>query len=181
MIGITSLRQAIERGGERAASAVEFVAVAVRDAQQTCERILQGLSPLDATAGDLLAALRNLPRQFPPESQAHLNVEIKDAAAVSLSLPMREHLYQLAREGVNNALKHAKAERITIRLEVTPALITLIVSDDGVGFDPKTRRSKGLGLQSIALRATAVRGRLAITRRPSGGMAIVCRCAQTAA
>jgi len=180
-LGITSLRQAIERGGERAASAVEFVAVAVRDAQQTCERILQGLSPLDATAGDLLAALRNLPRQFPPESQAHLNVEIKDAAAVSLSLPMREHLYQLAREGVNNALKHAKAERITIRLEVTPALITLIVSDDGVGFDPKTRRSKGLGLQSIALRATAVRGRLAITRRPSGGMAIVCRCAQTAA
>jgi len=94
---------------------------------------------------------------------------------------MREHLYQIAREGVNNALKHAHAHHITVRLEVTATHLTLAIEDDGVGFDASGIRSGGLGLKSLALRAAALRGRFSILRRPAGGTAIICRCGQAAA
>ena len=163
-LGITTLRRIMERGGTPGMAAVEFVAEAIREAKRTCDQILQGLSPLEATGGDLLAALRNLPLQIPPESRDKLKVEIRAESDITVSLSVRGHLYQIARECVNNALKHARATCIQVNMEIRPTSIALNVKDDGVGFDPAAERSGGLGLQSLALRTEAVRGRLSVER-----------------
>ena len=83
-----------------------------------------------------------------------------ERAALRLPLPMREHLYQIAREAVNNSLKHAQAKRIVVTLTVGATVISLAVDDDGIGFEPVPGRAAGLGLQSLGLRARALRGRL---------------------
>ena len=133
---------------------------------------------MHATGGDLLAALQHLPAQLPPVHREKLSVEVRSRSALRLPLSMREHLYQIARESMNNALKHADAERITVTLTVEPGSISLIVEDDGIGFDPSARRATGLGLRSLALRASALRGRLSVQRRPVRGIAVICRCPQ---
>lgn len=180
-LGIANLHRVIAEGGSARVAAVTFVATALKEARRIYEQILNGLSPLEATGGDLLRALGELRAQLPPGARDLLNVQIDGSAALDIPLTMREHLYQIAREGVNNALKHAHANRITVRLEVTATHLTLAIEDDGIGFDAVGLRSAGLGLKSLALRAAALRGRFSILRRPAGGTAIICRCAQAAA
>jgi two-component system, LuxR family, sensor kinase FixL len=180
-LGITTLRRVMERGGTPSVAAAQFLAEAIREAIQSCERILHGLSPLEAAGGDLLAALRNLPMRVPPESRGKLRVDISAESALTVPLPIREHLYHIARECVNNALKHAGATRIRVTAAITSEFITLTVEDNGVGFDPVADRSGGLGLQSLALRSEAVHGRLSIERRKQGGTRVSCRCPQPAA
>src|SRR5208282_4838973 len=80
-LGITTLRRVMDRGGSPGIGGAEFVVEAIREARQACTQILQGLSPLDSVGGDLLAALRNLPMQIPPQSRDKIVVEItKDSA-----------------------------------------------------------------------------------------------------
>ncbi len=177
-LGLASIRRVIQQRGKPTEADLSFVGKTIRDARQSCDQILHGLSPLDATRGDLLEAIRNLPTQLPPGSQQQLRVEIRAGAALTLPLRSREHLYQIVREAVNNALKHASASRITVTLDVTAAAIKLVVEDNGVGFDPHAGPASGLGLGSLAVRSDALRGRLLFERPPKGGMSVSCWCPQ---
>jgi signal transduction histidine kinase len=82
------------------------------------------------------------------------------------------HLYRIAQEAVNNAFKHAKARRITVRLARERGALVLEISDDGIGL---ARKSTGLGLGVMQHRAKVIGAELNITSKRSGGVAIVCR------
>lgn len=180
-LGAATLRRVVQRGDVPNAATAEFVIEAIREARRACEQIVRGLSPLQATSGDLLAALRTLPMQLPPESRDKLEVVLRAEFTVAVPLPIREHLYQIARECVNNAVKHSNASRIRVIATIAADFINLVVDDNGVGFDPVAVRSGGVGLRSLALRADAAHGRFSIRRRAAGGMEISCRCPQQAA
>jgi signal transduction histidine kinase len=83
------------------------------------------------------------------------------------------HLYRVAQEAVNNAVKHSGAKNILISLDRNSEHICVSVQDDGKGFVPK-RRGKGLGLHMMRYRANALGGELKIQRRKTGGMEITC-------
>jgi signal transduction histidine kinase len=119
-----------------------------------------------------------MPAAIPPQSRSQLTVDVRADALVRLPLAMREHLYQIARESVTNALRHGHARQVAVRMDVTDAYVQLRVEDDGVGFDPRSARAAGLGLRSMALRSAAVHGTLSLQRRRDGGMAVVCRAPQ---
>ena len=177
-LGLASVRRAIQERGNPSAADLSFVGKTIRDARQNCDQILQGLSPLDVTGGDFLAANRRLPAELPPHAPQQLEVDVRAGASISVPLRSREHLYQIVCESVNNALKHSTASRIVVTLDVTAVAITLAVADNGVGFDPHAGRSTGLGLRSLAVRADALRGRLSFERPKGGGMTISCTCPQ---
>jgi two-component system sensor histidine kinase UhpB len=60
----------------------------------------------------------------------------------------RFNLYRIVQEVINNAIKHAKASKITFRMKRANSLIYIEIEDNGVGFDVKTVKL-GLGLQNI--------------------------------
>lgn len=180
-LGLASVRRALEERGSPNEADLSFVGQTIRDARRSCDQIVHGLSPLDATNGDLVEALRNLPAQLPPGAPQQLRVTIRGEPELRLPLRGREHLYQIARECVNNALKHSDATRIEVRLEVGAATVTLVVADDGHGFDPYARSAAGLGLRSLRVRTDALRGRLSFERPVGGGMSVSCRCPRAAA
>ncbi|HEX7276946.1 MAG TPA: GAF domain-containing sensor histidine kinase [Acidimicrobiales bacterium] len=64
-------------------------------------------------------------------------------------------LYRVAQEALTNVVRHAAANSVTVTVDRTPAAVTLVVADDGAGFDPSARsiRSHRLGLTSMAARA----------------------------
>ena len=76
-------------------------------------------------------------------------------------------------------MRHSQATRIGVRLKVTARDVEVVVEDDGVGFD-SSRSTAGLGLDSLALRAQALRGTLAITTRDGAGTVVSCHCPQLA-
>jgi two-component system, NarL family, sensor histidine kinase DevS len=74
----------------------------------------------------------------------------------------------VAREAVANAIRHAAASVVTIRLSRDPAGLTLSVRDDGQGFDPGGVR-QGQGLRNMSERAKTFGGRLAVLSEPGRG------------
>ena len=63
--------------------------------------------------------------------------------------------------------------------QIDAQLVRLEVADDGCGFDPGTA-PKGLGIDGMRQRATAIGGRLTIANGAHSGSAVVCECQQPA-
>jgi signal transduction histidine kinase len=74
-------------------------------------------------------------------------------------------LYCIAREGIANALKHAKARHIRISLEGDDQSVTLRVQDDGVGLPATPIDAKGMGLRIMRYRAGLIKVHLSVVRR----------------
>jgi signal transduction histidine kinase len=81
---------------------------------------------------------------------------------------------RIAQEALANALRHADAERIELRLEARDGRVVLTVADDGRGFDPAAPglRSRRLGLTSMEERAGALGGSVSIVSRPGEGTTV---------
>ena len=88
------------------------------------------------------------------------------------------NLYRIAQEAVNNAVKYARASYIMVTLAHSDELLSLVVQDDGVGFDPKTLENgpsedgSGLGIHSMQERVHFINGRLFIQSAPNHGCQI---------
>ena len=176
-LGVSGLKRAVDRGESVPPKNVAFVADAAREAQRTADRVLRGISPLQDTNGDLLEAIRSLADHLPPAYRHHLRVDVAATAPVTLPLESREHLYQIVRECVTNALKHARASEIGVAVGVSAAAIEVSVEDNGIGLDPAAP-SSGIGLESLSLRAGVLHGELAVGGRSGGGTVVRCRCPQ---
>jgi signal transduction histidine kinase len=87
---------------------------------------------------------------------------------------LEREVFRIAQEALQNALRHAEAARLDVRLEATNGRLALSVADDGVGFDPDAIgvRSRRLGLTSMEERARAVGGTLTIDSSPGAGTTV---------
>jgi signal transduction histidine kinase len=87
---------------------------------------------------------------------------------------IKDGLYRIAQEALNNTLKHARASKIVLWLTGTPSGIRLELEDDGVGFDLEEGLSRGgLGLSGMEERAAAMNGTIKIEARPGKGVRII--------
>jgi signal transduction histidine kinase len=83
-------------------------------------------------------------------------------------------VFRIAQEALQNALRHSQAGRVDVRLDAGDGRLTLVVSDDGIGFEPAAPalRSRRLGLTSMEERARAVGGTLEIDSAPGAGTTV---------
>jgi signal transduction histidine kinase len=116
----------------------------------------------------LAAALRA--RLETVEARAGLRTEFEAVAERPLSPLVEAELYAVAREALNNVLKHAQAEQVTIKLEYDEGRCLLTIQDDGIGFDPaNAERGGGLGLSNMRERTERVGGNLMLETAPGRG------------
>jgi signal transduction histidine kinase len=107
------------------------------------------------------------------EERAGMRVEMNMDENLDLSDRVQDGLYRIAQEALNNALKHAKANQITLNLSGTLSKVTLEISDDGLGFKPdEAVEGGGLGLDGIIERAEILKGDLEIDSWPGRGTKI---------
>jgi PAS domain S-box-containing protein len=164
------------RGSSVDAPMVNFLVDATNQAVNLLRQLTRGVSPLRDANGDLLVALRRLPSSLPPDSGPHLEIEIQSLAPLSLSLERSEHLYRVVQEAVANALKHAHAAHIRVRVVVTTQTVRVDVEDDGVGIAQEARPTTGLGMRSMQMRASAVGATIEVAKGLNGGTLIRCEC-----
>lgn len=87
-------------------------------------------------------------------------------------------LYRTAQEALNNIAKYARAGSVDILLEYRPGQISMIIEDDGTGFDERRRSGavdKGLGLVGMRQRVALVGGTFAIESHSGSGSTVVVR------
>ena len=87
--------------------------------------------------------------------------------------------FRIVQEGVTNVVRHARASRISVRLERVVSDLILLITDDGAGFDARMLRSgtgtATLGLRGMEERAQAVGGTITIDSAPALGTEICAR------
>ncbi len=82
------------------------------------------------------------------------SIDMDSQLESSISKVQRFNLYRIILEVVNNIQKHAQCEHFSILLTVKKDKLTLIIKDDGVGFDiASAQKKRGLGLRNIEMRA----------------------------
>jgi len=133
--------------------------------------LLHQLQPLALEQGGLAGALKQRFDQVERRIGVHATCDIDPA--IVLSRPVEEELYRLASEALNNALKHADATEVGVRLEAKDDQIILTISDDGRGFNP-ARMTGGMGLDNMRHRAERLDGELSIESQPGQGTVVRC-------
>jgi signal transduction histidine kinase len=127
--------------------------------------------PILQEAG-LPEAVRGYCEQFSVSSGVSVSCDADDSVR-DLSRGAALALFRIVQEALGNALKHARARRITVRLTRSGDEVSLTVSDDGAGFDPgKVGTSGGLGLITMRERANQLNGRFEFESAPGRGTTI---------
>lgn len=149
-------------------------------ANQHVQQLCHGIMPVQVEVEGLRSALEQLASTTNELQQISCRFKSFSSIAVANNT-VATHLYRIAQEAVNNALKHSRATEIEISLLTSHGDLVLKVTDNGVGFDPTalTRptepgRAHGFGLEIMNYRAGIIGGQLHISRRDAGGMLVRC-------
>lgn len=137
-------------------------------------QLSRGLFPIRLETGGLASALQELTASLRERFQADCACQIPESVEVP-NRAVATHLYRIAQEALNNALKHSRASRVRLRLRQRDGQLEMSVSDNGVGLARETPDSlTGMGLHIMDYRARAVGGVLCIEPRPQGGTVVTC-------
>jgi signal transduction histidine kinase len=122
--------------------------------------------------GDLVSALSQIVRPLVPDEQVAINVRI-DGKPFRLPGPIEMNLLRIGQEAVSNAVKHGKAEQISMQLSYAPGMVRLTVKDDGKGFAVEQGSPTGhFGLLDMRERAQSMGSLLVIESQPGHGACI---------
>ncbi len=151
------------------------VGAGIRQAIAQARALSRGLCPIDQKADGLMLALQalagNVTEFFGISClfQSSKPVLLADMAAAM-------HLYHIAQEAVNNAVKHSKADQIRIGLHDDGDGFHLTVRDNGCGISEPLETTSGMGLSIMKYRAGMIGGSLEVKRHPEGGTIVTCIC-----
>jgi len=104
-----------------------------------------------------------------------IEVEVSLCDEPEVPLAVKEALYRIAQEALQNAVKHARPARLEVHLSCNADVLELEVCDDGMGFDPLAQYPGHLGLRSMRERAVGAGGTLEIVSAPQRGTQIHAR------
>ena len=156
-----------------AAGQAEKIAEHVRTAISQTRMVARGLSPVSIESNGLMSALQELAANISKLFQIDCRFECSDRILVNDNV-VATHLYRIAQEAINNAIKHGKARKVEVRLQQNRTSAQLTVTDDGVGFPKDPQQNSGMGLQIMKYRAGMVGGSLEILPANGKGTAVSC-------
>jgi PAS domain S-box-containing protein len=145
----------------------------VRDAISQTRELARGLSPVVLQHKGIAVALQELATTVKNRTGIRASCMIGLDCEIS-RLETATHLYRIAQEAVNNAMKHARASQIRISLQHVHDLYELRVEDDGLSFMPNEKG--GIGMRVMHYRAGILGGTLEIQRNSQGGASVICKC-----
>jgi len=167
----TALAERMAAHGVAGDDEAERIADLTHECIEHTRDLARGLCPLDLEDDGLTAALSRLGERISKLPRLRCDCDLP--RQVRIDEAISSHLYRIAQEAINNAVRHGKASRIYIRLREENERITLTVADDGVGI-PDAERSDGMGLRLMRYRAKMIRGTLDIRRGDEAGTLVSC-------
>lgn len=134
----------------------------------TAKQIARDLFPSDLQDNGLTASVMQLVKSKNITDGGRIALEIQPHFQVD-DTQMAIQLYRIIQEALNNAIKHAHANHITVRLQSDKQSITVEVADDGVGFEVrKGKAASGMGMKILTYRANLIGGSLNVSSSPEG-------------
>jgi PAS domain S-box-containing protein len=154
---------------KEAAKIVKMVNQAIENTRQ----LARGLHPVAAEPLGLMSALRKWASEV--EELFHIRCSFQCEKPLQIhDVNLATHLYRIAQEAVNNAIRHGKSRNISIRLAGKNGAGTLSIQDDGAGFIKKQASQPGVGLSIMNYRADMVGGSVKVQANEGRGITVTC-------
>ena len=147
----------------------------LREAISQTRLLARGLVPVGREPDALQNGLTELAERIDSIGRVRCRFDCPEPVAIGDPL-VAGHLYRIAQEALNNAVKHAGAAQVTIRLARTHGTLALEISDDGTGLTkPLPGQQSGLGFGVMQHRASAIGAELTTLSKRGEGVTIECR------
>lgn len=179
LIGISYLFAALamdlRRGTVVEAKAIERVTDNLDDAINQTRALAHGLHGISDEPNALPGALKRLIEWAQSSSNLACRFTEPSEPIVITDAAIANHVFRIAQEAVNNAIRHSGAKLLSLRIETTAdGSFTLTVLDNGIGFDPVNLSDRGIGLRTMEYRARAIGANFRIQKRKKGGTQVEC-------
>ncbi|HUG94251.1 MAG TPA: CheR family methyltransferase, partial [Planctomycetaceae bacterium] len=167
------VRQELEASGSPLAEKTAALEQHLETARQHVRQLAHGLMPVEIESGGLAAALKALAATARELHDVECTFHCETDCQVESST-VAMHLYRIAQEAQQNALRHGHAPRIEIVLSRRDQAGTITIRDNGTGFDPAALPPGGIGTQIMRYRASLVGAKLEIRSRTGEGTQVTC-------
>lgn len=168
-----ALAESLAAGDRAEAARAAEMARQLRAAITETRQLSHGLAPVGIEQGGLGNALAELAETINVTGKVRVVFEQEPANLTCFGEPAN-HLFRIAQEAVNNALKHAGPGEIRIDLRRHANRLVLEVEDDGEGMPETLPPDAGMGLRVMQHRAHLLGGHLALSAATAGGTLLRC-------
>jgi signal transduction histidine kinase len=121
---------------------------------------------------DLETGLRKMLKDFRVNTLLETEFLVTGSDNRRFDAERRQHIFRIAREALTNSARHARARKVTIRLQYGAQAVQLSISDDGIGLST-VPSGDGQGLRNIRERTRLLNGMLDIDTAPDKGLTLV--------
>jgi PAS domain S-box-containing protein len=172
-----SLEQKLADQKSPEAETVRQIALILDDAITEARLMARGLFPVQLETSGLGLALQQLTAGVSGRLKIDCRLECPQPVFVRDN-SVATHLYRIVQEAVNNAVRHGRANVITVELKTTDSRIELRVTDNGIGLRSTSKRVGGMGLHIMNYRARTIGGVLSIEQANGRGTTVYCSVSQ---
>jgi signal transduction histidine kinase len=172
-LGLHTARELLYRDEQSAqvlSEPLDYAITLSQEAISEMRSLIFEMRPDMLEAEGLCASLRRHAQTL--ESRHRLPILLTLPDEPSLRFEVREQLYRIAYEALNNAIRHAGASQLTMKLAADADHLMLEIGDNGRGFDTHADHPGHLGLRSMSERAERIGGQFTIISNPGVGTTI---------
>jgi PAS domain S-box-containing protein len=170
VLGTKTARALLDRDPSRLADPLEFVLSQAERGLAEMRALIFELRPEALEQDGLVTALE---RQADLIRTRHMvAIELELCAEPDVPVPLKEALYRITQEALHNTVKHAQAQHVGLSLANEGNELTLVIRDDGAGFDASGEFPGHYGLRSMQERAAGLGGSTRIHSAPGAGTTV---------
>ncbi|KON86276.1 histidine kinase [Sporosarcina globispora] len=162
-----------ERGADEAITEIKDLKKMVRNALYEVRRIIYDLRPM---ALDDLGLIPTLKKYLTTIEEYHKSTKIYFAnVGEERRLPPQYEvaLFRLIQESVTNALKHAGAKEIHVKIEINNSRVAVVIKDDGKGFNIREKRPGSFGIMGMGERLELLDGQMSLDSKLGKGTIVI--------
>lgn len=161
-----------ENGIEDALKEIRDLRVMVKSSLAEVRRIIYDLRPMALDDLGLIPTVAKYLKNFQEHSGMvisfrNLGKEVRLPSALEIAI------FRFVQEAVQNAYKHANSKEVQVKIEIKATKVTVIIKDDGIGFDQNDRKEGTFGLLGMKERVNILKGELKIASKLNEGTLIM--------
>lgn len=166
-LGARTARTLLDRDPKKVADPLDYVLQQAEAGLTEMRALIFELRPESLAQEGLVVAIEKQAASLRARHQLDVQLALMPEPAVALNY--KEVLYRIVQEALHNIVKHARATRVVVQLTQEDGALTLVVQDNGQGFDANGEFPGHLGLKSMRERAVQLGGTLTITSASGQG------------
>ncbi len=174
---LSNMESNVQSGGEQASQAIKRVQELTRECLQEVRRSVWNLQSADDSVGLGEAIQAELGKSA--EQRFMTSIDVVGEEPEELDGECYLTVLRIAQEALSNVRHHSQAKRVTVDLSYDSDAVRLLVSDDGIGFDPSVSNAVpspsggGFGMTSMRERASLMGGSVEVRSAPEMGTRVV--------